>query len=82
MGLAFLSPLFLLGALAVALPVLLHLRRQDTAPAHPFAAIRFLRRAPGRGAAAAPAARPAAAGAARRGAGAAGRGLRPALHPR
>ena len=46
MGLAFLSPWFLLGALAVALPVLLHLRKQDIAPAHPFAAIRFLRRAP------------------------------------
>jgi hypothetical protein len=46
MGLAFLSPLFLLGALAVALPIVLHLRRQDTAPAHAFAAIRFLRRAP------------------------------------
>ena len=46
MGLAFLSPWFLLGALAVALPILLHLRAQDTAPAHAFAAIRFLRRAP------------------------------------
>ena len=46
MGLAFLSPWFLLGALAVALPVVLHLRKQDTAPAHAFAAIRFLRRAP------------------------------------
>ena len=43
MGLAFLSPWFLLGALAVALPVILHLRKQDTAPAHAFAAIRFLR---------------------------------------
>ncbi len=46
MGLAFLSPWFLLGALAVALPIVLHLRRQDTAPAHAFAAMRFLRRAP------------------------------------
>ncbi len=46
MGLSFLSPWFLLGALAVALPVVLHLRKQDTAPAHAFAAIRFLRRAP------------------------------------
>jgi len=46
MGLAFLSPLFLLGALAVALPIVLHLRRHDIAPAHAFAAIRFLRRAP------------------------------------
>ncbi|MEO5822492.1 MAG: BatA domain-containing protein, partial [Vicinamibacteraceae bacterium] len=46
MGLAFLSPLFLLGALAVALPIVLHLRKQDTARAHAFAAMRFLRRAP------------------------------------
>ncbi len=46
MGLSFLSPWFLLGALAVALPIVLHLRRQDTAPAHAFAAMRFLRRAP------------------------------------
>jgi hypothetical protein len=46
MGLSFLSPLFLLAAAAVALPVILHLRRQDTAPPHAFAAIRFLRRAP------------------------------------
>ena len=82
MGLAFLSPWFLLGALAVALPIVLHLRKQDTAPAHAFAAIRFLRRAPVEAAPAAPAARPAAAGAARRGAGAAGRGVRAALHPR
>jgi hypothetical protein len=46
MGLAFLSPWFLLAALAVALPVILHLRKQDTAPSHAFAAVRFLRRAP------------------------------------
>ena len=46
MGLSFLSPWFLLGALAVALPVILHLRKQDTAPSHAFAAVRFLRRAP------------------------------------
>jgi hypothetical protein len=46
MGLSFLSPWFLLGALAVALPIVLHLRKQDTAPAHAFAAMRFLRRAP------------------------------------
>ena len=32
-GLTFLSPWFLLGALVVALPILLHLRRRDTAPA-------------------------------------------------
>jgi hypothetical protein len=43
---AFLSPWFLLGALAVALPIALHLRRRETAPRHAFAALRFLRRAP------------------------------------
>lgn len=42
----FLSPWFLVAAAAIALPIVLHLRRQDTAPAHAFAAIRFLRRAP------------------------------------
>jgi hypothetical protein len=41
-----LAPWFLVAAAAVALPIILHLRRQDTAPAHAFAAIRFLRRAP------------------------------------
>jgi hypothetical protein len=45
-GLSLLSPWFLLAGLAVALPIVLHLRKQDTAPAHAFAAIRFLRRAP------------------------------------
>jgi hypothetical protein len=45
-GLSFLSPWFLLGALGVALPILLHLRRKDTAPQHAFSAVRFLRRAP------------------------------------
>jgi len=43
---AFLSPWFLLGALTVALPIVLHLRRKEIAPTQPFAAIRFLRRAP------------------------------------
>ena len=45
-GLAFLAPWFLLGALAAAVPVVLHLRRRETAPAHAFSAVRFLRKAP------------------------------------
>jgi Aerotolerance regulator N-terminal/von Willebrand factor type A domain len=43
---AFLSPLFLLGALAVAVPVVLHLLRQRVDPVFEFSAVRFLRRAP------------------------------------
>jgi hypothetical protein len=43
---SFLSPWFLVGALAVAVPILLHLRRKDVAPPHEFSAVRFLRRAP------------------------------------
>lgn len=43
---SFLSPWFLLGALAIAAPILLHLRRKDVAPAHDFSAVRFLRKAP------------------------------------
>jgi hypothetical protein len=42
----FLSPLFLLGALAVAVPVVLHLLRQRVDPVFEFSAVRFLRRAP------------------------------------
>ena len=42
----FLSPLFLLGALAVAVPVVLHLLRQRVDPVIEFSAVRFLRRAP------------------------------------
>ncbi|HEY8549469.1 MAG TPA: VWA domain-containing protein [Vicinamibacterales bacterium] len=45
-GLSFLSPWFLLGALAVAVPVVLHLRRREVAPPHAFGAVRFLRKAP------------------------------------
>lgn len=45
-GLSLLSPWFLLGALAVAVPIVLHLRRRETAPQHAFSAVRFLRRAP------------------------------------
>jgi hypothetical protein len=43
---SFLYPAFLLGALAVALPIVLHLLRRDIAPEVPFTAVRLLRRAP------------------------------------
>jgi hypothetical protein len=43
---AFLSPLFLLGAAAIAIPVAIHLFFRRTDPVIPFAAMRFLRRAP------------------------------------
>ena len=43
---AFLYPAFLLGALAIALPVLLHLLRRDVAPEVPFTAVRLLRQSP------------------------------------
>jgi Aerotolerance regulator N-terminal/von Willebrand factor type A domain len=42
----FLSPWFLLGALAVAIPLVLHLLRQRVDPVMPFSAVRFLRAAP------------------------------------
>ncbi len=43
---AFLYPAFLLGALAIALPVVLHLLRRDIAPEVPFSAVRLLRQSP------------------------------------
>ena len=43
---SFLYPAFLLGALAVALPIALHLMRRDVAPEVPFSAVRLLRRSP------------------------------------
>jgi hypothetical protein len=43
---SFLAPWFLLGALAVAAPIIVHLRRKEVAPSHEFSAVRFLRRAP------------------------------------
>ncbi|MBK5297317.1 MAG: BatA and WFA domain-containing protein [Vicinamibacteria bacterium] len=46
MGLGFLSPLFLLGALTVAIPVVLHLFRRRNDPVVPFSAMRFLRQVP------------------------------------
>ena len=43
---SFLYPAFLIGAIAVAVPVVLHLLRRDIAPVVPFTAVRLLRRAP------------------------------------
>jgi hypothetical protein len=45
-GLRFLSPLFLLGALAVAIPIVLHLFRRRNDPVMPFSALRFLHAVP------------------------------------
>jgi len=45
-GLSFLSPLFLLGALTVAIPVVLHLFRRRNDPVVPFSAMRFLHQVP------------------------------------
>jgi Aerotolerance regulator N-terminal/von Willebrand factor type A domain len=45
-GLSFLSPLFLIGALAVAIPVVLHLFRRRNDPVVPFSAMRFLHQVP------------------------------------
>ena len=42
----FLYPLFLLGALAIAIPIVLHLLRRDVAPDVPFTAVRLLRKSP------------------------------------
>jgi hypothetical protein len=43
---SFLYPAFLLGALAVAIPIVLHLLRRDVAAEIPFTAVRLLRRSP------------------------------------
>ncbi|MBI4477231.1 MAG: BatA domain-containing protein [Acidobacteria bacterium] len=43
---SFLYPVFLVGALAVAIPILLHLLRRETDVRVPFSAVRFLRHAP------------------------------------
>src|ERR687892_1493113 len=45
-GLSFLSPLFLIGAAAAAIPIALHLFFRRTEPVIEFAAMRFLRHAP------------------------------------
>ena len=43
---SFLYPAVLLGALAIVLPIALHLLRRDVAPEVPFSAVRLLRRSP------------------------------------
>ncbi len=43
---SFLYPAFLLGGLAIAIPIVLHLLRRDVAPDVPFTAVRLLHRAP------------------------------------
>ena len=43
---SFLYPIFLAGAVAVAIPIALHLLRRDVAPEVPFTAVRLLRRSP------------------------------------
>src|SRR5947207_10692536 len=45
---SFLAPLFLLGALAVALPVIFHLIRRTTRERTPFSSLLFLRPSPPR----------------------------------
>ena len=45
-GLAFLSPLFLVGAAAAAIPIAIHLFYRRAEPVVDFAAMRYLRRAP------------------------------------
>ena len=41
---SFLTPLFLIGAALIALPIVLHLMRRDVAPPVPFTAVRLLRK--------------------------------------
>ena len=43
---SFLYPAFLAAALAIAVPIVLHLLRRDAAPEVPFTAVRLLRRGP------------------------------------
>ncbi len=42
----FLYPAFLIGALTIAIPIVLHFLRRDIAPEIPFSAVRLLRRSP------------------------------------
>ena len=42
----FLYPAFLVGALAIAVPIVLHLLRRDVAPDVPFTAVRLLQKSP------------------------------------
>ena len=43
---SFLYPIFLAGAVAIAIPIALHLLRRDVAPEVPFTAVRMLRGSP------------------------------------
>jgi hypothetical protein len=43
---SFLYPAFLIGAVAVAIPIVLHFLRRDVAPDVPFSAVRLLQRSP------------------------------------
>ena len=43
---SFLFPAFLLGAVTIAIPLLLHLVRRERGPVVPFSAVRFVRRSP------------------------------------
>src|SRR3954447_19454133 len=43
---SFLSPVYLVGAALIALPIVLHLMRRDVAPQLPFTAVRLLRVSP------------------------------------
>jgi hypothetical protein len=43
---SFLYPAFLIGAVAITIPIVLHLLRRDVAPEVPFTAVRLLRRTP------------------------------------
>ena len=45
-GLSFLFPAFLIGSAAIAVPIVLHLMRRETAPRIQFSAVRFLKRVP------------------------------------
>ena len=45
-GLSFLSPLFLIGAIAAAVPIVLHLFRRKTEVVIDFPAVSLLKRAP------------------------------------
>ena len=45
-GVGFLSPLFLAGILAAAIPIALHLYRRQAGPVVPFSAVRFVPRVP------------------------------------
>ena len=45
-GFSFLFPAFLIGSAAIAVPIVLHLMRRETAPLFQFSAVRFLQRVP------------------------------------